>query len=59
VLIHDDLLATGGSAEAAALLIQKAGGIVAGFSLLIELEFLAGAERLKPFSNNIHSLVTY
>lgn len=59
ILIHDDLLATGGSAVAAALLIQKAGGVVVGFSLLIELEFLAGRERLKPFSKNIHSLVTY
>ena len=59
VLIHDDLLATGGSAEAAALLIQKVGGVVAGFSLLIELSFLNGAQRLHSINNNIHSVVCY
>lgn len=59
VLIHDDLLATGGSAEAAALLIQKAGGVVAGFSMLIELGFLNGAQRLHSINNNIHSVVRY
>lgn len=59
VLIHDDLLATGGSAEAAALLIQKAGGVVAGFSMLIELSFLNGAQRLQSINNTIYSLVLY
>ena len=59
VLIHDDLLATGGSAEAAALLIQKAGGVVAGFSMLIELSFLNGAQRLHSMNNHIHSVVRY
>ena len=59
VLIHDDLLATGGSAEAAGKLIEMAGGIVAGFDFLVELEFLKGAEKLKPFSNIITNLVTY
>lgn len=59
VLIHDDLLATGGSAEAAGKLIEMAGGVVAGFDFLVELEFLKGAEKLKPFSNIITNLVAY
>lgn len=59
VLIHDDLLATGGSAEAAAKLIQKAGAEVAGFNFLVELEFLNGATKLTPISNNIINLASY
>jgi len=59
VLIHDDLLATGGSAEAAAKLIQQAGGVVAGFSMLVELGFLQGAPRLAASSGVLHSLVRY
>jgi len=57
VLIHDDLLATGGSAEAAAHLIHKGGGVVAGFDFLVELEFLNGAEKLRKLSDNITNLV--
>lgn len=59
VLIHDDLLATGGSASAAAELIQKCGGEVAGFNFLVELNFLNGNEKLKNYSNNITNLVAY
>lgn len=59
VLIHDDLLATGGSAEAAAQLILKSGGKVAGFQFLVGLSFLNGEERLKDFSHNISTFVTY
>jgi adenine phosphoribosyltransferase len=59
VLIHDDLLATGGSAAAAAQLIHKSGGIVAGFNFLVALNFLGGNERLKYFSDNIINLVEY
>ncbi len=59
VLIHDDLLATGGSAAAAAALIQKCGGDVAGFSFLVGLEFLNGEEKLKEYSENIINLVAY
>ena len=59
VLIHDDLLATGGSAEAAAVLIEKSGGEVAGFNFLVSLDFLKGEEKIKHFSNNITNLVTY
>ena len=59
VLIHDDLLATGGSAEAAARLIEKGGATVAGFDFLVELEFLNGAEKLRSLSDNIRNLVAY
>ena len=59
VLIHDDLLATGGSASAAAELIQKCGGEVAGFNFLVGLNFLNGNEKLKNYSNNITNLVAY
>jgi len=59
VLVHDDLLATGGTAVAAAELIQKQGGIVAGFSFLIELEFLNGVERLEPYNAEIIRLISY
>jgi len=47
VLIHDDLLATGGTASAAGILIGSLGGKVAGFSFLINLSFLPGAAHLQ------------
>lgn len=56
ILIHDDLLATGGTANAAGQLVRKSGGVVAGFSFLINLTFLPGEEKIlqnfnvKPFS---------
>lgn len=59
VLIHDDLLATGGSAEAVAQLITQMGGKIAGFNFLVELEFLGGREKLKGFSDNISTFGTY
>jgi len=59
VLIHDDLLATGGSASAAAHLVQKCGGKVAGFNFLVSLDFLDGNEKLSIFSDNIINLVRY
>lgn len=59
VLIHDDLLATGGSASAAAHLIQKCRGEVAGFNFLVSLDFLNGNEKLTTFSDNIVNLVRY
>lgn len=59
VLIHDDLLATGGSALAAAHLIEKCGGEVAGFNFLIGLGFLGGEEKLSSISNNIVTLAYY
>ncbi len=59
VLVHDDLLATGGTAAASAELIRMQGANVAGFSFLIELSFLNGVERLKPYGADIIRLVTY
>jgi len=59
VLIHDDLLATGGSATAAAQLVSNCGGTIGGFSFLVALDFLNGDEKLKGFSENIESLVHY
>jgi len=59
VLIHDDLLATGGSASAAAELIKKCGGSVFGFNFLVALDFLKGDEKLKNHSSNIINLVRY
>ena len=59
VLIHDDLLATGGSAEAAAVLIEKCGGEVAGFNFLVSLDFLNGEDKIRRFSDNISNLVAY
>ena len=58
VLIVDDLLATGGTAAAAAELVEKAGGTVAGFSFVIELEDLAGRDKL-PDGVPVMSLLTY
>lgn len=59
VLIHDDLLATGGSAGAAAELIRKCGGEIAGFNFLVNLEFLNGSEKLNAYSTEISSLVRF
>lgn len=59
ILIHDDLLATGGSAAAAAELVHKCGGTVAGFDFLVELSFLNGAKALAPYSAKLSSLVQY
>jgi len=47
VLIHDDLLATGGTATAAGNMIQRLGGTVAGYSFVINLSFLPGERLLK------------
>lgn len=59
VLIHDDLLATGGTAAAAAELIKLEGAEVAGFAFLVELGFLGGQQKLKTYSENIVNLVAY
>ncbi|MBL8239183.1 MAG: adenine phosphoribosyltransferase [Bryobacterales bacterium] len=57
VLIVDDVLATGGTAEAVAKLVEKLGGKVAGFAFVIELDFLNGREKLNGYP--IQSLVHY
>jgi len=59
VLIHDDLLATGGTAAAAAALVQGLGGGVEGFSFVVELSYLDGRDKLRNFSRRIYSLVTF
>lgn len=57
VLLHDDLLATGGTAQAAARLVEKLGGEVIMLSFLLELTFLNGREKLKGYE--IHSVIKY
>ena len=57
VLVHDDLLATGGTARALCSLVEQAGGIVAGCAFVIELSFLAGRAALADY--DVHSLLTY
>lgn len=59
VLLHDDLLATGGTVVAASKLIEKVGGSVAGYTFVISLDFLQSAGRLTRFNENIISLVGY
>ena len=57
VLIHDDLLATGGTARALAELVEQLGGTVVGCAFLVELAFLEGRRRLEGF--DVHTLVAY
>lgn len=57
ILLHDDLLATGGTMEAAAHLVEKLGAQVVQISFLIELSFLNGRDKLKKY--DVHSLISY
>lgn len=57
VLIHDDLIATGGSAAATTRLVEKLGGEVVGYSFLIELGFLNGKSQLSQ-DVNYQSLIS-
>jgi adenine phosphoribosyltransferase len=57
VLVHDDLIATGGTAEALCRLVDSAGAKVVGCSFVVELTALRGRERLS--GHEVHSLVTY
>jgi adenine phosphoribosyltransferase len=56
VLVVDDVLATGGTAEATLGLVERAGGVVSGFSVLLELSFLSGRQRIAP--RPVHALLT-
>ena len=57
VLVHDDLLATGGTAAALCELVEQLGGVVVGCGFLIELTFLNGRKRLEP--REVHALLSY
>ncbi len=57
VLLHDDLLATGGTARALAELAEGAGAVVAGCCFLVELAFLDGRSKLAKY--DVHTLVSY
>ena len=59
VMIHDDLLATGGTAEAAAKLVKKFDAIVDCYSFLVTLDFLNGKDKLQPYCTSVLSLVNY
>jgi adenine phosphoribosyltransferase len=57
VLVHDDLIATGGTARALCDLVEGTGAHVAGCAFAVELAFLGGRERLAPHA--VHSLIVY
>src|SRR3954447_13441897 len=57
VLLHDDLLATGGTARALAELIEGRGSVIAACGFLVELSFLGGREKLAGY--DVHALVAY
>jgi adenine phosphoribosyltransferase len=59
ILLIDDVLATGGTAEASAKLVNQLGGEIVSMIFIIELLGLNGRQRLEEYSNNIHSLITY
>jgi adenine phosphoribosyltransferase len=57
VLVHDDVLATGGTARAICDLVEQLGGEIVGVEFLIELAFLDGRQHLENY--DVHSLITY
>ncbi len=57
VLVHDDVLATGGTAKATVELVEQLGGVVVGLPFIIELAFLNGRERLEGY--DVFSLIEY
>ncbi len=57
VVVVDDVLATGGTAKAAAELVHKQGGYVVGYAFVVELSFLGGREKLLPV--RVESVMTY
>lgn len=59
VMIHDDILATGGTAVAAAELVKSEGGVIAGFSFIATLDALGGKHKITPYSSNIVAITEY
>jgi len=59
ILIHDDLLATGGTASAAAELVLQLGCNISAFTFVVNLDFLNGKEEIEEYTNNIISLINY
>ena len=59
ILIHDDLLATGGTASAAAELVLQLGCNVSAFTFVVNLDFLNGKKVIEEYTNNIISLIDY
>jgi adenine phosphoribosyltransferase len=59
VLVVDDLLATGGTAEAAIALVAEAGGIVVEACFLVDLPELGGSQRLRAAGHAVHALVDF
>ncbi|WP_299778636.1 adenine phosphoribosyltransferase [uncultured Formosa sp.] len=57
VLIHDDVLATGGTAEAVCKLVERLGGVIVQCNFIMQLGFLNGKERLEP--HTVSSVLTY
>ena len=57
VLVHDDVLATGGTAKATVELVEQLGGVVVGLPFIIELEFLNGRDQLQGY--DVFSLIQY
>lgn len=59
VMIHDDVLATGGTAEATAKLVEKCGAKVTQFSFIVQLDFLNGQEKLVKYTDDLVYLTSY
>ena len=57
ILLHDDVLATGGTAKAACKLIEKLGGVVVQCNFIIEVQFLRGIDKLKGY--DVRPLISY
>ena len=57
VLVHDDVLATGGTAKATVELVEQLGGEVVGLPFIVELAFLNGREKLDGY--DVHALISY
>lgn len=59
ILIVDDLIATGGTAEAAAKLVTRSGGIIVGAAFVIDLPELGGARKLQSMGIKVHALMAF